>query len=261
VDESMSQKNPSGCLAMVFAIFVVCCFFGWLLNVSDHPQPASIPSLSPPATAKNGETNTDVSAQENAKAEFQTEIFEAYAMAKESVKSKLSAPSTAKFSSLGFDTEAKAGPYGYHQWLVSGFVDSQNGFGAMLRNNWGAVMVKTDVGWRTAYLQIADNSYGALPIPAPFPLTPEQLAAQKAAQRAAAEKLAADKKAGYERALKYNQDLADKGDAYGLLRMGERYRDGEGVDKDLKKAREYFTKALAAGSPEAEAELNKLPKP
>jgi hypothetical protein len=60
------------------------------------------------------------------------------------------------------------------------------------------------------------------------------------------------------RALKFNQDLADKGDAYGLLRMGERYRDGDGVPKDLNKAREYFTKAIAAGSPPAAEELEKL---
>jgi hypothetical protein len=59
------------------------------------------------------------------------------------------------------------------------------------------------------------------------------------------------------RALKFNQDLADKGDAYGLLRMGERYRDGDGVPKDLNKAREYFTKAIAAGSPTAAEELEK----
>ena len=56
-----------------------------------------------------------------------------------------------------------------------------------------------------------------------------------------------------------NQDLADKGDAYGLLRMGERYRDGDGVAKNLPKAREYFTKAVAAGSPSAQEELDSLP--
>ena len=79
------------------------------------------------------------------------------------------------------------------------------------------------------------------------PLTPEQIKAQDE------KKLQAQAKV-----LKSNQDMADKGDAYGLLRMGERYRDGDGVPKDLMKAREYLTKAAAAGSPTAEDDLKKL---
>jgi TPR repeat protein len=41
--------------------------------------------------------------------------------------------------------------------------------------------------------------------------------------------------------------------------MGQRYRDGDGVDKDLVKAKEYLTKAAAAGSPTASEEFKKLP--
>ena len=91
-------------------------------------------------------------------------------------------------------------------------------------------------------------------------------ARQKAAQnqfeeqlRAAAEKAAAAKKQTDAKVLKSNQELADKGDAYGLLRMGERYRDGDGVPKDLAKAKDYLTKAAAAGSPTADADLKNLP--
>jgi hypothetical protein len=69
----------------------------------------------------------------------------------------------------------------------------------------------------------------------------------------------AKKQAITDKVLKNNQDLADKGDAYGLLRMGQRYRDGEGVEKDLTKARDYLTKAAAAGSQTADDELKKLP--
>ena len=58
--------------------------------------------------------------------------------------------------------------------------------------------------------------------------------------------------------LRLNQDQAAKGEPYGLLRMGERYRDGDGVPKDLAKAREYLSKAAAAGEPSAADELSKL---
>jgi TPR repeat protein len=60
------------------------------------------------------------------------------------------------------------------------------------------------------------------------------------------------------KAVAFNQAQADKGDAYGLLRMGERYRDGDGVPKDLVKAKDYFTKAVAAGSTDAANELAQL---
>lgn len=104
-------------------------------------------------------------------------------------------------------------------------------------------------------------------------LKAEADAQQKAAQkeldeqrRIAAEKADAAKKAIQDKkmavaakVLKSNQDAAEKGDSYGLLRMGERYRDGDGVTKDLTKARDYLTKAAAAGSPTAEDDLKNLP--
>ncbi|HXR03212.1 MAG TPA: hypothetical protein VN836_00715 [Verrucomicrobiae bacterium] len=74
----------------------------------------------------------------------------------------------------------------------------------------------------------------------------------------AVEKVKQRKEAAENKALKSNQDQAAKGDEYGLLRMGERYRDGDGVEKDLAKAKDYLTKAAAAGSPTATDELSKL---
>ncbi len=83
-------------------------------------------------------------------------------------------------------------------------------------------------------------------------------AAQEKANAEAKAKVAAQKQAAAARALKVNQDAAAKGDMFGLLRMGERYRDGDGVEKDLSKAREYLQKAADAGSPTAKEELANL---
>ena len=79
-------------------------------------------------------------------------------------------------------------------------------------------------------------------------------------EAAKAKALLAKKKAEQAKAtaLKSNQDAAAKGDMFGLLRMGERYRDGDGVEKDLAKAKEYLQKAADAGSPTAAEELVKL---
>ena len=94
-------------------------------------------------------------------------------------------------------------------------------------------------------------------------ITAVQLAAIGAAQKQIAAAQVATNKiratAAYAKALAANQAAAEKGDAYGLLRMGERYRDGEGVAKDLVKARDYLQRAAQAGSPTAAEELKKLP--
>ncbi len=48
-----------------------------------------------------------------------------------------------------------------------------------------------------------------------------------------------------------NLVLADKGQIASIIYVGKCYRDGEGVEKDLNKAREYFRKASDMGSREA----------
>lgn len=120
-------------------------------------------------------------------------------------------------------------------------------------NKWAMYkMVKIGIynGYESQPIELYDCGKPYVP-PPPKPLTPEQIAAAKA-------KAEASKKSGAAAALKSNQDAAAKGDSYGLMRMGERYRDGDGVDKDLAKAKDYLQKAADAGSPTAADELSKL---
>lgn len=60
------------------------------------------------------------------------------------------------------------------------------------------------------------------------------------------------------RAVAYNQAAADRGDADGQLRMGERYQDGHGVAKDQAKAREWFAKAAAQGNKDAPKDVDRM---
>ena len=78
-----------------------------------------------------------------------------------------------------------------------------------------------------------------------------RLAAQKQAEQAVANKLAA-------KTLAENEQLAAQGDAYGELRMGQRYLAGDGVAKDIFKARDYLQRAAEQGSQTAVDELNRL---
>ena len=96
--------------------------------------------------------------------------------------------------------------------------------------------------------------YGVDYTPQAHKLTPEEVAAaKKEAER--------KKAAGDAATLKFYQEKAEKGDAYGQYRIGMRYLKGDGVPKDLTKARDYLSKAVAQGNNEAAAELSKLPLP
>jgi hypothetical protein len=76
---------------------------------------------------------------------------------------------------------------------------------------------------------------------------------------AAMKDAAAQKKAEVAaRTLKHHQELAEQGDPYGQYHLGLRYAIGDGVEKDLAKARDWLTKAAAQGQSEAAEELKKL---
>ena len=83
-------------------------------------------------------------------------------------------------------------------------------------------------------------------------LTDEEKAAQTQAQQEKRAELMAN-------AIAFYQKQADAGDSYAQLRLGEIYRDGEGVPKDLAKARDYLAKAAAQGNQDAQKELGQLP--
>jgi TPR repeat protein len=78
-----------------------------------------------------------------------------------------------------------------------------------------------------------------------------KLAVQKRAEQLVANTLAV-------KTLAENERLAAQGDAFGELRMGERYQAGDGVAKDIFKARDFLQRAAEQGSQTAADELNHL---
>lgn len=89
-------------------------------------------------------------------------------------------------------------------------------------------------------------------IPCPRPtLSPAQLAAYQAT-------ILARVKAAKEKVLANDQAAAARDDADGLERMAERYRDGNGVETNLIKARMYFMRADVGGSLTASNKLAQL---
>ncbi len=77
----------------------------------------------------------------------------AYAMAQRQVEGRLKVPSSARFASYG--SEAHAIPDGNCGFVVSGFVDSQNSFGAMLRKYF---VVRLQIDTETERWRLVDIS-------------------------------------------------------------------------------------------------------
>lgn len=138
-----------------------------------------------------------------------------------------------------------------------------------VRNFPASVSDDAKLSWRSVYVakQVEHYSYKTVtgathkivcldygtpcdPAPPPKP-TDEQIAAarQKVEDRNTAQASAI---------LKYHQGLAAGGDAYGQLRMGERYRNGDGVEKNETVAREYLEKSSAQGNADATRALQNL---
>lgn len=69
---------------------------------------------------------------------------DAFVYGKEYVKLNLKAPSTAKFGSYG---NSNVQHYTGCKFVVTGYVDSQNSFGAMLRSNYSVTLIPTGLGW------------------------------------------------------------------------------------------------------------------
>jgi len=76
---------------------------------------------------------------------------DAYFYGKEYVKRNLKAPSSAKFGSYG---NSSVQHYKGCKFVVNGYVDSQNSFGAMLRSNYSVTLTPNGLNWTLLDIQI-----------------------------------------------------------------------------------------------------------
>lgn len=105
----------------------------------------------------------------NEQVDLRNEMLYAYLDATDAILKKLRDPADAKFSRLTIDSDAICGPYGYHQWICSGWVDAINSFGAKTRVNWGACVFRSDTTTRVEYLRVGSTESGRMTQKLPFP--------------------------------------------------------------------------------------------
>lgn len=79
----------------------------------------------------------------------------AFVMCQDPVQNRLRAPSTAKFPTTS-DSGVRSVHAGDGRYLVDGYVDAQNGFGAMLRTTW-ACEIKENANQSWSLLNLTVN--------------------------------------------------------------------------------------------------------
>lgn len=77
--------------------------------------------------------------------------YDAYIYAKEAVKLQLKSPRTAKFGSYG-QTDIEL--YQNCVFIVKGYIDAENGFGAMIRSQYEVRLSANQSGWTLAYVNV-----------------------------------------------------------------------------------------------------------
>ena len=113
-----------------------------LVMLISSPRNHSVQSVAPAAAES----------QEEVPAWYQDHSIHAYNLAADVVRETLRSPSTASFpGSLEKKSHVTKRTLSYGtEYKVQSWVDSQNGFGAIVRTKWTVYVVHDDIGWRVS---------------------------------------------------------------------------------------------------------------
>ena len=118
----------------IFGFFVYMVAFGPDTGSSYKAQP---------------KTAEQIAAEKRRKLESRRESY-AIIIAEQEMSKRLKAPATADFSSVLDTRIAHLRGGGPNDWIVKGYVDAQNSFGAMIRNNY-QVVIEFEEGKHDSY--------------------------------------------------------------------------------------------------------------
>ena len=124
-----------------------------LEKVIPTPKPTNNTSTSKSSPGNNSATsskNSGSSSKGSTSFYGKDRSRDAWVCAIKYVEDNLKAPSTAKFCKY---TDATVMRVGEDEYIVHGYVDAQNSFGATVRQNWTVDLVLTEKGFRDPYLE------------------------------------------------------------------------------------------------------------
>lgn len=177
--EQKTSSNQLRFITLIVVFVLAVCFINYLVKNSNDVKPkvsytasqtSSIAAQSPTSTPKPVATTTpnptvkpaaNTSARTSASSYSSSKVSEdlKYALidvTKKRVSNHLKAPSTAKFPSYKEWSVAKGEANVYN---IIGYVDSQNSFGAMIRETVGAMIQYDGTYSSVVMIQVGDNIY------------------------------------------------------------------------------------------------------
>lgn len=285
-----TKKSASGRIAWLVGGFIMPYFFAWRI-IFDKAYGFStrtkiiysawlafilISVFSSPShsgASHSDQTNAEYLAQRKANpydVDSNQEKPEPYTwaitQAESLVRGRLKSPSSAKFSGYKETSRKKTYDDGVVQYyLVDGWVESQNSFGAMLRSDYLICFIATENSTKVGikYLRLGEQSSGEIPIQCKYMFSnPEEEAYFKERMVAAQN---GDMKAQYDlgtcfenskgtkpdpaAALKWYKMAAEKGHVMAAFQAGLAYTTGSGTARDPASAVTYYKKAAYAGHP------------
>ena len=190
----------------------------------------------------------------------------AYVAAREFCRNGLKSPSTAKFITRNpasrSDVFTVAGRYsntGKNHWHASGLVDSQNGFGAMLRSEWEAIVEHTPSGnWHLEWVKVGDEEGGTIPATKKVereeredtvvvPQAPSRAEQIKSARMAFEQERQQNRILSDSAAVNWQIKRASEGYASAQFDLGMRYLEGKGIEQDEERGKRLIKSSADQG--------------
>lgn len=134
----------------IFAMcLVVLCIIGVMVTSANQPVPAKSPTT--PTTQTSGHSSKHTSSSSSSSSSSSTTNTarhsdeDAFYCAQLIVEDYLKAPSTAKFCKL---SDATVTHLGNGEYMVTGWVDAENSYGAMIRSDFVVTYTATEKGFK-----------------------------------------------------------------------------------------------------------------
>ncbi len=145
-DEQKAEnvKTNKGCLKVfgyITLVFLGLAVIGYIIQLTESPEDKAARLKQDSINLVNQAENDKIKAENEKIKKANSDEIGAQIMAEKFVTEKLKSPSTADFCS---HSEYVFENYATGEWSVKGWVDSQNGFGAMIRTKF-RVMLKYNV--------------------------------------------------------------------------------------------------------------------
>lgn len=136
-----AKKSKKKILLIILGVLIV---ISWIFGIINKDEIDAKKAQEHKEELKRKDINDSLENAENLIEQKKSALEDAYFISWEFIKDKLKSPSTAEFPTY---SEVNVQELDSNQYFVNAYVDSQNGFGAIIRTNYSCVLTKKGEKW------------------------------------------------------------------------------------------------------------------